>query len=273
MSASSYSPKTIHYCWFGGSPLTEKAKKSIASWGKYAPAFTIVRWDESNFDVNCSPWTRAAYDAGKFAFVSDYARFKILHEYGGVYMDVGSELVKDISAIVASKTPFSAIEELTLTATTGLIVSVRSHDDVIGAVLNTYDELVFEDDPNFLATHTVNSIFTKELKKLGFVEENRLQAFGCWTVLPSEAFDPVYGFGGYHIKKGTYSIHRSSASWFEPKFRLKCEFQDRWAPLLGRRLAQVLGRIIGEIKYEGLCDGVKNLATVALIVVKRKVDR
>lgn len=273
MLINRHDPKTIHYCWFGGNPLTDDAERSIASWVKYAPGFAIVRWDEHNFDTSCSSWTRAAYDAGKYAFVSDYVRFRILYEYGGVYMDVGSELVKDICAIVAAKTPFSAIEGFTLTATTGLIVSVKPHDGIIGAVLKTYDELSFEDDPDFLAAHTVNSIFTKELKKLGFVEEDRLQTFGGWTVFPSEAFDPVYGFGGYHIKEGTYGVHRSSASWLEPKFKLKQEFQGRWTPLLGRRLAQVFGRIIGEIKHEGLRDGIKNLASVALDVAKRKADR
>ena len=265
--------KTIHYCWFGGNPLTDKAEKSIASWKKYAPGFKIVRWGEDNFDVGCSAWTRAAYDAGKYAFVSDYARFKILYEHGGVYMDVGSELVKDITELVEDKTPFSAIEELSLTATTGLIVSVEPHDDVIASVLRVYEALEFCNEPDFLSSHTVNAMFTSELEKHGFLRKDCTQEFDGWTVLPSEAFNPVYGFGGYHIKEGTYSIHKSSASWVEPKFKVKRDIQDRWTPFIGRRLAQIAGRIVGEVKCGGVSDGLRNLVSVAAGALKRKVSK
>lgn len=263
--------KKIHYCWFGGGPLSDQARKSIASWEKFAPGFEIIRWDEGNFDIDCSQWTRAAYNAGKYAFVSDYARFKILFEHGGVYMDVGSELVKDITSLVEELTPFSAIEELSLTATTGLIVSVGIHDDVINSVLNSYNALEFNENPSFLLSHTVNVMFSRALESRGFARENRLQSFGDWTVLPSESFDPVFGLGGYHVKKGTYSIHRSSSSWTEPKYRIKAELQRKLAPFVGRRLSQIIGRIVGELRCGGLVGGLKSLSSVAVDVVSRKV--
>ena len=72
-------PKVIHYCWFGGNPLPPLAEKCIASWREYLPDFKIIRWDETNFDYNSHPYTKAAYKAGLYAFVSDYARFKILY--------------------------------------------------------------------------------------------------------------------------------------------------------------------------------------------------
>lgn len=45
-------PKLIHYIWLGGQPLTELARMCISSWQKYCPDYEIIRWDESNFDVN-----------------------------------------------------------------------------------------------------------------------------------------------------------------------------------------------------------------------------
>ena len=45
-------PKVIHYCWFGGAPLPELAKKCIASWKKHCPDYEIKQWNETNFDVN-----------------------------------------------------------------------------------------------------------------------------------------------------------------------------------------------------------------------------
>lgn len=85
-------PKKIHYIWFGGNPLPPLAERCIASWEKYMPGYEIVRWDESNFDTDCCDYVREAISVKKWAFASDYARFKILYEHGGVYLDTDVEL-------------------------------------------------------------------------------------------------------------------------------------------------------------------------------------
>ena len=74
-------PKIIHYCWFGGNPLPELAEKCIASWKKYCPDYEIKRWDESNFDINYNDYVREAYEAKKWAFVSDVVRLYALVNY------------------------------------------------------------------------------------------------------------------------------------------------------------------------------------------------
>ena len=93
-------PQTIHYCWFGGNPLPESAQKCIASWRRYFPDWEIKEWNESNFDVDSIPYTTQAYRAKKYAFVSDYARFKILYEHGGVYFDTDVEVIKSFNDIL-----------------------------------------------------------------------------------------------------------------------------------------------------------------------------
>ena len=45
-------PKKIHYCWFGGNPLSKSALKCIQSWEKYFPGYEIIQWNEDNYDVN-----------------------------------------------------------------------------------------------------------------------------------------------------------------------------------------------------------------------------
>ena len=39
----------------------------------------LKEWNEDNFDVNIIPYTKEAYEAKKYAFVSDYARMWILY--------------------------------------------------------------------------------------------------------------------------------------------------------------------------------------------------
>ena len=94
-------PKVIHYCWFGGNPLPPLALKCIESWKTFLPGYEIKEWNESNFDVNSIAYTREAYEARKYAFVSDYARFHILYHHGGLYFDTDVELIRPIDDIVA----------------------------------------------------------------------------------------------------------------------------------------------------------------------------
>lgn len=85
-------PKIIHYCWFGGNPKPEIIEKCIASWKEHCPDWEIREWNESNYDVNAHPYTKEAYEAKKWAFVSDLARLEIVYNCGGVYMDTDVEL-------------------------------------------------------------------------------------------------------------------------------------------------------------------------------------
>ena len=80
-------PKVIHYCWFGGNPKNEVIEKCIDSWKRYCPDYKIIEWNESNYNIVKHPFMKKAYDAKKWAFVSDYARVDILNQYGGVYLD------------------------------------------------------------------------------------------------------------------------------------------------------------------------------------------
>ena len=116
-------PKIIHYCWFGGNPLPPLAQECIASWRKYLPEYEIWQWTDFNdndngngngngnekslfdkkltFDVNIIPYTAEAYRQKKYAYVSDYARFWIMHRYGGIYFDTDVEVIKPLDDIIA----------------------------------------------------------------------------------------------------------------------------------------------------------------------------
>ncbi len=119
-------PKVIHYCWFGRNPLPKSALKCIASWRKYFPNYEIKEWNEDNFDVNIIPYTQEAYSVGKYAFVSDYARFKILYENGGLYFDTDVEVIRPMDDII-ERGAFMGVEvECTAVDTTPLVAPGQS---------------------------------------------------------------------------------------------------------------------------------------------------
>ena len=85
-------PKTIHYCWFGKNELSDIAKKCINSWRKFCPDFEIKEWNETNYNINSCLFVKEAYEAKKWAFVSDYARLDIIYNEGGIYLDLDVEI-------------------------------------------------------------------------------------------------------------------------------------------------------------------------------------
>lgn len=43
---------------------------------------------------------RQAYENKKWGFVSDYARFDIIYEYGGIYLDTDIEIIRNIDDLL-----------------------------------------------------------------------------------------------------------------------------------------------------------------------------
>ena len=168
----------IHYCWFGRKQLSQHALDVIETWKKYAPGYEIKCWNEDNFNVNDHPFTKAAYESEKMAFVSDYVRFWAVYNYGGIYMDLGSELIKDIRGLVSSYKCISAIEKSTCTVNSGLFLSCEKHDSLAGEVLSKYDALEYVDSDDFRLKHTVNEMFTQIITCTG-----RIAIFFIQTII------------------------------------------------------------------------------------------
>ena len=96
-------PKVIHYCWFGKGEMPALAEKCIKSWKKYCPEYKIVCHNEDNFDIDRNRYAKEAYMCGKWAFVSDYARLKVLYDEGGIYLDTDVELIKPLDELIDRK--------------------------------------------------------------------------------------------------------------------------------------------------------------------------
>lgn len=249
MANSNPTPKTLHYCWFGGAPLSERAEATITRWRELMPEYEIVRWDESNFDVNECAWTREAYKAKKWAFVSDYARFKVLYDNGGTYMDIGSELLKSIDPLV-EVSGFTARDWEARAVNPGLVLSAGAHRPLLVEVLETYRGLEFEDSTEFLYEHTVNRVFAGVLGRYGYRSGvDVLWEHDGFRVYPSEYFCPKLDFGGFRCTENTYSTHVGTASWTPAGERFRVGFINKWAPYVGDFAARKAARILTILRY------------------------
>lgn len=212
-------PKIIHYCWFGGKALPNDVKFCIDSWKKYCPDYKIVRWDESNFDINCHPFVKKAYETHNWAFVSDYARLKIVYENGGIYLDTDVELIKNIDFLLNNDSYFG-IEQSGHYIATGLGFGAVKENPVVHDMLTVYDTIEFnENNRNNIACPLLNTI---PLRKMGYVYKDQIQTVKDVTILPPRYFDPLApGNSDNLLCEDTISIHHYSASWTPWRQRLK----------------------------------------------------
>jgi len=130
-------PKTIHYCWFGGNPKPEIIEKCIASWKQFCPDWEIKEWNETNYDVTLHPYVKEAYEAKKWAFVSDVARLEIVQREGGVYMDTDVELLAPLD-FAAECDAFYAFET-NLNIASGLGFGTAAGHPSVAEMLASYD--------------------------------------------------------------------------------------------------------------------------------------
>ena len=105
-------PHIIHYCWFGRNPKSELVLNCIESWKKYLPGYEIREWNEDNYDVTQVNFVKEAYENQKWAFVSDYVRFDVLYQFGGIYFDTDVELLKPIPEEILAKRAFTGFESV-----------------------------------------------------------------------------------------------------------------------------------------------------------------
>ena len=204
-------PKVIHYCWFGRGKLPKLAKKCIKSWKKYLPDYEIKEWNEDNFDINSNQYVREAYEAKKYAFVSDYVRLYALYNYGGIYMDTDVEVIKSLDEFLIHEA-FSGFES-PKDIPTGIMGCIKGHR-LFKEFLGYYNDRSFiNEDGSFDQTTNV-AIMTKICEKYGLIKNNQLQTINGFTIYPKTYFCPLnYNNKENDFTDNTYTIHHFSGSW------------------------------------------------------------
>lgn len=227
-------PKTINYCWFGGAEKSPVILKCIESWKKYCPDYEIKEWNEGNFDIHCNKYVEEAYNAKKWAFVSDYCRFFVLYNYGGIYVDTDVEILKPLNDLPKN---FVGFEKSSVVAS-GLIRGAEKGDEICREILDTYENDRFVlPDGNFNNTYTVCDRETEILVKHGLILNNEKQTVGSTTVFPTEYFNPKGGdYGTEVITPNTYTVHHYLATWKSPIDRKIMEYKVKYGVKKGKRL-------------------------------------
>lgn len=228
-------PRTIHYCWFGKGQMTDKEKLCIESWKKYCPEYELILWNEDNYDVRKNRYISEAYDAGKWGFVSDYARLDIVYNYGGFYFDLDVELIQSIEWLRDFKA-FFGYEYYGWINTGGGFGSVQNNW-LVDRMRGIYDELSFVNDDGSYNMKSCPVYHTELIKELGMDTDGDIQIWNDMLFLPDEYFCPVNQCSAlYELNENTFGIHKFSCSWFDHKELGKWEEQKRMVSHYNDRL-------------------------------------
>lgn len=209
-------PKVIHYCWFGRGEKPALALKCIESWKKYLPDYEIKEWNEDNFDVNIIPYTKEAYQAKKYAFVTDFVRLYALYHEGGIYMDTDVEVLKSYTPFL-NHTAFSGFES-DGNVPTGTMASEKGSNWAYNLLADYNTRTFINDDGSFDMT-TNTQVITNYMLSKGLILNNKYQDFpNLVTMYPSEFFCPKdHRTGEIKLTKNSVCIHHFAGSWLEHK--------------------------------------------------------
>ena len=215
-------PKTIHYCWFGRSKKPRIVEKCIRSWKRYCPEYTIIEWNEDNYDLESAPlFVKQAIEAKKWAFASDYVRIKVVYEYGGFYLDTDVELIQSLDGLIHNRVYFGFMIDNQRVAT-GLGFGAEKGSPILAEIMRLY-----EDKPFKLANNTYD-LTTNSRKETGLLIAHGLKPDGSEQLLdnsihiyPYDFFCPRHWNWGIPLKttKNTISIHWHEMSWLSDEVR------------------------------------------------------
>ncbi len=227
-------PKIIHYCWFGRGEKPKIVKACIESWKAVMPEYEIKEWNEDNFDINCNDFVRDAYEAKKYAFVSDYVRVYALNKYGGIYLDTDVKTLKSFDEFLYEDS-FWGFEEKNFVATS--TIGAAKNNEIIKMFLDSYADKKFKIENGQGIALTNVRVVSEILGVLGFKMDGSKQTIeGLGTVYPQEYFSPYDYINCVDTStKDTVVIHYFYKSWLPFSARIKQYIKKVLVKFIGRK--------------------------------------
>ena len=199
------------------------------------PDYQFKLWNEENFDVNSTEWTRTAYEAKKYAFVSDYVRLYALYTEGGIALDADMKVLKPFDEFLkydfVSGTEFyptmalahrgeinpqtlipyddkATFRRLGLGITGGVMLSIPLHP-LVDVCLTYYNQSRFTIEKMY--EYVMNDIVTRNAETFGYrhtASKQWLQKYGMMIYEPD-----VFVLNSLFLNANTYAVHLGLGSW------------------------------------------------------------
>ena len=204
-------PKKIHQIWLG-SEFPVRYKKFAESWKKFNPDWEYKLWTDNNInDVVLT--NRIIYDSiTNLGQKSDYLRYHILNQFGGIYVDTDFECLKSFDSLSYVDFLVGVGYPTQLELYIGLIASIPHHP-IMELIVKSMPK-IGRRNVKVLFNTTGSYFFTRK-----FFEIVNNYREGV-VVLPTDYLYPFPNKPGHENKMGmkyikdcSYAVHHWAVSW------------------------------------------------------------
>lgn len=200
-------PKIFHVIWHGDEPMPDKFVEYGKSWLYYHPDWEMKLWNSENM---IKLQNQEFYDkATIYAQKADIARYELIYNFGGVYIDADFECLRNIEGLLKDVKAFCAYQQKD-------IVEIA----IMGCVpKNPVFKMLIDGIPNSMEKYKRYSIVNQAgpmyaTKKL----RNRKDI----TIFSSELFytrQLIEEYGNDDIYSKSYAVHHYANTWVENEYR------------------------------------------------------
>ena len=220
-------PRIIHTFWFSNDKIPDLYMKCLDSWRKYCPDFEIRIWSLNDYDDNGCDYFREAINAKKWSFASDYSRAEVVYKYGGIYMDMDVEVVRNIDDLLHNDAYMSFQDLNYLECGSGFGAS--KGNTIIGEIVREYERLHFIKENGDEDLTTCPQRYTKIVEPYGLKKNGAFQEFSNLTIYPFEYLTAKsFGTGITYLTENTYTVHHHNGSWVTKENKLKWNRKYEW---------------------------------------------
>lgn len=252
-------PKILHYVWLGGREIPENLQAYMATWTMFMPDWEVRGWTEDTITkylmssdecldrtwLDYMPlYVRQAYEAKKYAFVSDYVRLWALEQFGGVYMDTDVEVIRpfdqlpEYDAALSTNhsslsttqrvTAFIGFEESLVHLPGTCVMGCEPHCQWVRDMLKTYEGTEFINaDGSYDLTTNVQRMGKAMMEKYGLIPNGKEQVLTnigdrltdidvqkeMLHVYTHDYFSPITSTRVMRKTDNTYAIHHFAGTW------------------------------------------------------------
>jgi len=207
-------PKIFHFIWVGTKPILPCAHGFMAGWQAQHPDWQVKLWTDDNLPAMQN---QHEYDAASIlAEKADILRYELVFQFGGIYVDVDCECLRNLEPLIENLDGFLASED-DYRICNCVIGAVPQHpffkqllDNLPAAFARDPNDVVAATGPGFL-TDTFHAWVGHKFKHPDCWEQPDLAPI---RIFPPKIFYPVhYTKRIYGELADAYSNHLWAMSW------------------------------------------------------------
>ena len=224
--------------------MPDLVNKCIESWHNCMPDWEYILWNEDNFNLSSYRYAQEAYEAKKYAFVSDVARLQALATYGGIYLDTDVMVFKSLEPLL-SYSAFAGFEGSKHLPIGTCIIGSEKNGVWVQEQLQDYVDRVFIKDDGSFDTITNVTFINQKMKENGFIGDGKEQDYKDLHIFPVDYFCPRHTTGEYIRTENTYCDHLGIGSWANNSSNWKSRLLSLVSPSLRTKLIIIKRKLFG----------------------------